>query len=103
MRALAQLAGSRSPALPDLPTLRDQGLDLAIDANTGVFAPKGTPDAVIARLEAALKTAAEAPSFREYGAKRWTVPVYRDRTAFAATIEPERTLFLDVIKKLQLN
>ena len=103
MRALAQLGGTRSPALPDLPTLRDQGFDVAVDANTGVFAPKGTPDAAIARLAEALKTAVEAPSFRDYGMKRWTVPVYRGSVEFAAAIAPERTLFVDVIKGLQLN
>ena len=103
MRALAQLSAVRSLALPDLPTLKDQGLDLAVDANTGVFAPKGVPEAAIQRLTAAFKIAVEAPSFREYGMKRWTVPVYRDPAAFTAAIVPERTLFRDVIKGLQQN
>ena len=103
LRALAQLAATRSPALPELPTLRDQGLDVAIDANTGVFAPQGTPDIAIARVAAALKTAVEAPAFRDYGMQRWTVPVYRGSAEFAAAIAPERTMFLDVIKGLKLN
>lgn len=51
-------------ALKDYPTLRDMGLkDFEVTIWHGVYAPKGTPPAVLAKLNAALKTALKDPEF----------------------------------------
>lgn len=51
-------------ALKDYPTLRDMGLkDFEVTIWHGVYAPKGTPPAVLAKLNAALKTALKDPDF----------------------------------------
>ena len=49
--ALATLGSARSPALPDVPTLAQAGLDgIEVRNWTGLFAPAGTPPAVLAKL-----------------------------------------------------
>jgi tripartite-type tricarboxylate transporter receptor subunit TctC len=65
-RTLAIFARERSPAIPSVPTAAEQGLD-GVDAYTwnAVFAPKGTPRAVVAKLNAAVSHALDAPVVRE--------------------------------------
>jgi tripartite-type tricarboxylate transporter receptor subunit TctC len=65
-RTLAIFARERSPAIPSVPTAAEQGLG-GVDAYTwnAVFAPKGTPRAVVAKLNAAVSHALDAPVVRE--------------------------------------
>jgi len=50
---LAQSTANRSPALPNVPTFVEAGLDgLVVDQRIGMFVPAGTPAAIIARLNA---------------------------------------------------
>ena len=97
---IAQFSAERSPLLPDVPTLKETGVDLVIDIHTGVFAPKRTPDAIVARLSDAFKIAAEAPGFKSFGEQSWTVPFYRPTAEFAHEIEPEKTMYDKVIARL---
>ena len=65
VKVLAILTKDRSPLFPDLPTAREQGFDV-VDGYywMGLFAPKGTPASVIARLNAALVGALETPALQ---------------------------------------
>lgn len=65
LRPLAVQSATRSPALPDVPTVREQGFAfLELQGWNGFFAPAGTPDAVIARLRKEIVAAANAPDVR---------------------------------------
>jgi tripartite-type tricarboxylate transporter receptor subunit TctC len=66
VRPLAIFARERAPVIAAVPTAAEQGLD-GVDAYTwnAVFAPKGTPPAVIAKLNAAVSHALDAPVVRE--------------------------------------
>ncbi len=63
VRPLAVSSAVRAKALPDVPTFKEQGYDLEYYFWVGLFAPKGTPDAVIAKLREAIKTAAHSKEF----------------------------------------
>jgi tripartite-type tricarboxylate transporter receptor subunit TctC len=63
VRALAVSGAARTKALPDVPTFKEQGYDLEYYFWVGLFAPKGTPDAVIAKLREAIDTAAHSKEF----------------------------------------
>jgi tripartite-type tricarboxylate transporter receptor subunit TctC len=63
VRLIATLTDVRDPAFPDVPTAREQGYDVSLEAWRGVAVPKGTPRAVIATLEAAIRKTVEAPEF----------------------------------------
>lgn len=65
LRALAVTSAKRSPILPDVPTLAEAGLRGAeVYEWNAVFAPAGTPDAVVDKLSAALKKALDAPDVK---------------------------------------
>ncbi len=72
LRALAVAATQRVPAYPDLPTITEAGVPgYDVDNWFGVFAPKGTPAAVVARLDAeiaqVLKDAELATQLQQQG------------------------------------
>jgi tripartite-type tricarboxylate transporter receptor subunit TctC len=58
LKLLAQSTAKRSPALPDVPTFQEAGLDgLVIDQRTGVFVPLGTPPGIATRLNTEINAA----------------------------------------------
>ena len=62
LRALAVTSAQRSPALPDVPTMNESGFSDFDDLTWfAFFAPAGTPPAVVARLNAEINKAMEAP------------------------------------------
>ena len=63
VRFLAALIPERDPAFPDVPTARESGFDVSLEAWRGIAAPKGTPAPVLAALEAAIRKTVESPEF----------------------------------------
>jgi tripartite-type tricarboxylate transporter receptor subunit TctC len=65
IKAIANLSPRRSPALPDIPTSDESGVPgLYMSGWFGFFAPKGTPQAVIAKLNGAMTQALAEPAVR---------------------------------------
>jgi tripartite-type tricarboxylate transporter receptor subunit TctC len=64
LRPLASFAATRSPTLPDVPTLKELGFDVEYYLWVGIFAPKGTPPAIVATLRDAIGTAANSDAFK---------------------------------------
>jgi len=65
IKAIAS-TGSRRPAvLPNVPTAREQGLDVEVSTWQGLFLPKGTPEPIVRRLNQAVGAALDTPSVRE--------------------------------------
>ena len=58
LKAYAIAADKRDPALPNLPTLKELGVDMSFSIKRGVVAPKGTPKAAIDYWAGVLKKAA---------------------------------------------
>jgi tripartite-type tricarboxylate transporter receptor subunit TctC len=66
LRAIAVTSAQRSAALPDVPTVNEQGLSGFDDLTWfGFFAPAGTPPAVTARLNAEINRALDSPDVKE--------------------------------------
>jgi len=59
LKAYAIAADKRDPALPNLPTLKELGVDMSFSIQRGVVAPKGTPKAAIDYWAGVLKKASE--------------------------------------------
>jgi tripartite-type tricarboxylate transporter receptor subunit TctC len=57
VRALAVTTATRSPSIPDIPTMREVGLDYEVPFWTGLYAPVRTPQAIIDKLAAAANQA----------------------------------------------
>ncbi|HVG50255.1 MAG TPA: tripartite tricarboxylate transporter substrate binding protein [Xanthobacteraceae bacterium] len=63
-RPLALFGRQRSKALPDVPTMKEAGFDVEYYLWVGKFAPKGTPEPVIAYLRGAFQKAAQSDQFK---------------------------------------
>ena len=67
LRPLAVSGSSRSPQLPEVPTLAEAGLpNYSAYVWLGLVAPKGTPSVVVERLHRELKGAVAAPEVQAY-------------------------------------
>src|SRR5262249_16740004 len=63
VRVVAIFADARNPSLPDAPTVKEQGYDVAPTSFGGLFAPAGTPRDVLAKLGEGCKFAVEQPAY----------------------------------------
>jgi tripartite-type tricarboxylate transporter receptor subunit TctC len=61
MRALVQTGDKRSHTLPEVPTLKESGIDLVAHAWWGILAPAGTPRPIVDKLVAELNKAIKLP------------------------------------------
>jgi tripartite-type tricarboxylate transporter receptor subunit TctC len=65
VKGMAILAKTRSPALPNLPTALEQGLDAQAYTWNAVFLPKGAPPEIVKKLNGAVLAAMHTPAVRE--------------------------------------
>jgi tripartite-type tricarboxylate transporter receptor subunit TctC len=84
VRVLAITGDRRLPSLPDVPTLKESGVDLTMALWRGIAAPKGTPEPVIARLERAFTQAAQSAEFRDFATRMGAVVDVRGAKDFDA-------------------
>jgi tripartite-type tricarboxylate transporter receptor subunit TctC len=103
LKALAVTSRERSALLPNVPTARESGLrDYEVTAWFGVFAPAGTPQAVVSRLNAELTAVLGAPDMqkrlRELGAEPETGGV----DAYSRFVREEAGKWSALIRKLGL-
>jgi tripartite-type tricarboxylate transporter receptor subunit TctC len=64
LRALCSFGAERASSAPDVPTLKELGYDVEFSLWVGLFAPKGTPGAVVDRLRAETKKAVATEQFK---------------------------------------
>ncbi|MBN8920405.1 MAG: tripartite tricarboxylate transporter substrate binding protein [Rhizobiales bacterium] len=88
-RFLAALIPARDPAFPDVPTARESGVDVSLEAWRGIAVPHGTPQPVIAALEAAILKTVESPEFKSGCEKIGARPAFADAQSFGRTIAAE--------------
>jgi tripartite-type tricarboxylate transporter receptor subunit TctC len=102
LRVLAISGAHRSAALPEVPTFREAGL-AGFGPNgegvvnwSGLAAPAATPDAVVARLQAEVARALQAPEMREFLTGLASEPGGMPPAAFAALLREETERWRDV-------
>ena len=66
MRALAVTGAKRSPAVPDVPTLLESGVQVEANLWTGLFAPEGTPRAIVNKLDEDTRRIVDAPQMKKW-------------------------------------
>jgi tripartite-type tricarboxylate transporter receptor subunit TctC len=75
LRGIGVMSAERSPAFPEVPSLKEQGLpELEVETWYGAFAPAGVSPGVIGRLNADLNLALKEPAIREMLAKQGMAP-----------------------------
>jgi len=99
VRMLGVISAERNPALPDVPTMREQGFDMVVGSWQGVFVPKGTPQAVVDRLyrvgTGAMKDPQVVKRLSEGGV---AIVTSRSPADFAAFVQSETDRYARVIK-----
>jgi tripartite-type tricarboxylate transporter receptor subunit TctC len=84
LRALACFSPKRAAAAPDVPTLKELGYDVEFSIWVGLFAPKGTPDPVIARVRMETKKVVETDQFKTAISNIGDVVAHLDQPEFTA-------------------
>ncbi|MGH8634320.1 MAG: Bug family tripartite tricarboxylate transporter substrate binding protein [Burkholderiales bacterium] len=89
LRAIAVTSAKRSPMLPDVPTVAESLPGYESLAWYGFVAPKGTPKAIVARLEAEVEKAIKAQDVINAMSKQGAEPTYRKAKEFGEYIKAE--------------
>jgi tripartite-type tricarboxylate transporter receptor subunit TctC len=100
LRALGEWGDARIPSLPDVPTLKDEGIPVTYTQWTGLFVPAGTPDAVIAKLREAARAAAADPVAVKALRAQGTEVQYQDAPAFQGFVDAEAKTMAEVVRKI---
>ncbi len=102
LKFIAIATEKRSPEMPNVPTLKELGVNVVYDVNRGIMVPKGTPAPVIAKLESACAATAKEPAFADSMKKQATDVRYMNRAAYGAWLKKNDQLNHDVSKDLGL-
>jgi tripartite-type tricarboxylate transporter receptor subunit TctC len=99
VRLLGVTTAKRVGAMPDLPTIAEQGMP-GYESYIwfGIFAPKGLDPAIAARMNAALKTAIEDPEINRKLVELGNTPRYETLEQFKATVKRDRARWAETVK-----
>ena len=103
VRLLAAMSQSRDPAFPDVPTARELGLDVSLEAWRGIAAPKGTPPAVIESYEAAIRDTVASPDFIQACVRLGVRPAFLPADAFGRLIAKEDVELAQLMESIGLK
>jgi tripartite-type tricarboxylate transporter receptor subunit TctC len=98
VKILAVSTPRRSPFLPDVPTLKESGIDVEADAWNGLIAPGGTPPALIGQINKDVVEIIRQPSARDRLATQLMEVVGGSPEEFRALIDGEIARWAPVIK-----
>lgn len=102
LKVLGALSSAREPVFPDVPTAKEQGYEFQSDLWRGVTVPKGTPPAVIARLEDAVRKTVASPEFRQMGERMGFLPAFQGSADFGKSMAAEDAQIGKVMTKAGL-
>ena len=100
VKGLALMDATRDPLLPNLPTVKESGVEAYYSQWMPLLAPKGLPADVKATLSDAMRKAMQSPEFVERLHKLNLVPGYLDSKDCRAFVEEESVRNAEVIKGL---
>lgn len=104
VRPLLVMSEKRSSILPDVPTAAEAGFPAAsMNFWMGIEGPANMPPAVVARLSAALKTAAESKVLRDQMAFLGAEPFYTDPATFKALRQKDIEKYGALVKQMGLK
>jgi tripartite-type tricarboxylate transporter receptor subunit TctC len=100
LRALASYSDKRAASLPDVPTLKEQGYDVEFYLWVGLFAPRGTPEAVIKTVREASKAAASTDTFKTAIGNLGDTLSYLDQPEFAKFWDVDAKRVEDAVRSI---
>ncbi|MGH8648873.1 MAG: Bug family tripartite tricarboxylate transporter substrate binding protein, partial [Burkholderiales bacterium] len=103
VRALVAMSGARDPFFPDVPTAREQGMDISAELWRGVVVPKGTPPRIVAQLEDAVRKTVASPEFARATGKLLVAPAFLPAAEFGKAIAREDAEIGRTVKALGIR
>lgn len=102
-RMLAAISPERIPALPDVPTMREQGLNMTVGSWQGIYVPKGAPAPVVKKLFDVAQETMKHPDVTKRMAESGVSIVTSKTTAdFAAFWKEEHERFARVVRDAKI-
>ena len=103
LKVLAVASETRVKSLPNVPTMKESGVDLVLGTWRGLAVPKGTPAPVVKQLHDAFKAAMDDKAFVDYMDKAGLGIAYQSGPDFLKSIQEQETFFGALIDKLGLK
>lgn len=104
LRVLAVATPDRDPSLPDVPTLKELGINFTNSGSLkGIAAPKGTPAEIVSYYEQTLKKISEDPDFVKGMADAFQTPKYLNSKDFGALVKQNFDAYTQLIKDLKIS
>ena len=102
IRAIASSGSKRSPLLPQVPTLRESGIEAAVDGWNSLVAPAGTPRDVIAFLNGHVRAIIGDPDFQKRMIELGGEPFAESPEQLDARLRSDVEMWAGVVKKAGL-
>ena len=103
IRMLAVTTAKRSPLLPDLPTLKESGVDVEANAWNGLVAPAKTPEAMVAAIAREVNETLRDPAVVEKLRTQYMEPVGTTPAVFKAYLDAEMQRWTPVVRAAGLK
>jgi tripartite-type tricarboxylate transporter receptor subunit TctC len=102
LKFLAIATEKRHPEMPNVPTLKELGVNVVFDVNRGIMLPKGSPAEVITKVSSACAASAKEPEFAKAMKLQGTDVRYLDRAAYTKWLKEADDLNRTIAKDLGL-
>lgn len=103
LKVLAILGDERSSRLPDVPTAKEQGIDCTYSTWVGLYGPKGLPDEVKDKLEAAVEYGVNAEPYTEFTKQKGLDKKYRNAEEFTTFVKENYEIYKSLIPELGIG
>lgn len=103
VRALATAADKRPEAFGDVPTFREAGYNFDVPSPLGIAGPKGMPEDIVQKLDAAIKAAMDDPGFQQVVANYGIRTDYRDHKAYTAFAKQAFAQEKEIVQSIGLD
>jgi tripartite-type tricarboxylate transporter receptor subunit TctC len=100
LRALAGWGAKRIAPMPDVPTFKELGYDIEFYIWAGMFAPKGTPEAIMKKIRETLKQVVQEAEFKDAMAKLETPIAYMDAPEFQKFYEKDAKMLTEATRRI---
>ncbi len=104
VRMVAVISPERNPALPEVPTMREQGLNMVVGSWQGLFVPKGTPQPVVNKLyKVGVEMMRDPQVVKRLGDSGITIVTSKSPADFVNFVKMETERFGKVIKDANIQ
>lgn len=100
LRVLAHWGQGKLASMPDVPSIKDSGLNVEYAQWSGLFIPQATPEPIAQRLRAAAKAAAQDAKVIDIIKNAGSPILYQDTAEFGKYVQADAQRMADVVKRI---